>query len=279
MNNFILKTYKRIVVATFCIVCASACNDDFLDRDPLDAVSDASFFNTAADLQSYVNQFYSSTLPRYIYTGGALGAANVGLDLNSDLMVQNDNPRLLQEGASSLAPVTSSTWTSGYSNIRSLNYFMENYDRIPSRDEQTDQYIGEGYFFRAWQYFQMIQSFGDVPYIIQVLDPADKESLFGARESRHQVALGVIQDLDSAIANLNWKGTGSAAPAGRVNKETAIVIKARVALFEGTWERYHAANGTPFAVSGQDGTNFLQMVAPAIDELIDQYFHGRGTIQ
>lgn len=275
MKNFIAYTSKRMAVAILALVMATACNDDFLERDPLDAVSDASFFNTAADLQSYVNQFYNSTLPRYIYTGGALGAANVGLDLNSDLMVQNNNPRMLEENASSLAPVTSGLWTSGYDNIRSLNYFMENYDRIPARDEQTNQYIGEGYFFRAWQYFQMLQAFGGVPYITAVLDPSDKEELYRTRDSRHQVALGIVQDLDSAIANLNWKGTGSAAPAGRVNKETAIVVKARVALFEGTWERYHAANGTPFAVSGQNGDIFLEMIAPAMDELID---HQGGNI-
>ncbi len=45
----------------------------------------------------------------------------------------------------------------------------------------------------------------------------------------------------------------------RINKECAILLKARVCLYEGTWEKYH--QGTGFGVSGKDGTDFLALAA------------------
>ena len=45
-----------------------------------------------------------------------------------------------------------------------------------------------------------------------------------------------------------------------------MLMKARIALYEGTWEKYHA--GTPFGVTGQDGTKFIMIAAAAADQLI-----------
>ena len=67
----------------------------------------------------------------------------------------------------------------------------------------------------------------------------------------------IIEDLDLAISLLQFQGEG-AAVLGRINKEAALHLKTRVGLYEGSWERYHGAKSTPFAVSGSDGTVFLE---------------------
>jgi hypothetical protein len=68
---------------------------------------------------------------------------------------------------------------------------------------------------------------------------------------------------DDAIANLNE--IDETEPS-RINKESALLLKARVCLYEGTWEKYH--KDTPFGVAGEDGTDFLEMAAEAVETLM-----------
>ncbi|MFV0592042.1 MAG: RagB/SusD family nutrient uptake outer membrane protein [Draconibacterium sp.] len=248
------------------LVIAGACQNDFLERAPLDKLSDESYFNTSGDLETYVNGLYSQ-FRRYYFNAGAGSEHNARLDANSDIMIVSKDitSSLNQVGASGLAPVNSSAWNNTYDRIRQVNYFLMHTDKV-TRDDIANQYIGEGFFFRAWNYFNFMADYGDVPYITEPLN-VDSEDLYRTRDSRYDVAKYIIQDLDSAITYLSWKGVGTA-KAGRINKEAAIVLKARVALFEGTWEKYHAQNNTKFAVSGKDGSDLLQMVEPAILQLI-----------
>ncbi len=245
----------------------SSCNEDFLERYPLDAMSDVTYFNSANDLKVLANGFYR-IFPRYHYQQGGNAHDGNRMDTPSDILVTaSPNGTLMRRGSSGQAPDADNTWNSSWDWIRQINYLIENADRVSPRDVEVNQYIGEGYFFRAWVYYSMLVSYGDIPFITNVLGTSDEE-LYRSRNSRYDVAMGMIQDLDSAIVNLSWKGEGPAAGGGRLNKESAIVMKARVALFEGTWERYHSRAGTPFAVTGKNGDDFLAMVAPAVDKLI-----------
>ncbi|MCX6013450.1 MAG: RagB/SusD family nutrient uptake outer membrane protein, partial [Chloroflexi bacterium] len=171
----------------------------------------------------------------------------------------------MQHSNTGLAPVTDATWNNAYDNIRKTNYFLQNAYRVPS-SIAARHYIGEGYFTRAWTYFSLLQRYGDVPFIDKVLN-VDSKELYRTRDPRDFVAGKIIQDLDSAIANLSWKGTGEAV-AGRINKEAALVLKSRVALFEGSWEYYHGRKGTPFKVDGNNGAKFLEAAVAAGDILI-----------
>ena len=247
----------------------SACERDFLERYPLDSMSDATFFTSSSDLKTFMNGFYR-LFPRYHFQGyGGWGAKDDYLDRGTDIQISTGpDGSLMQQGSSGQAPDADGTWNGNYDWIRQANYFIENSTRVTPRNAEVSHFIGEGYFFRAWLYYRHLVRYGDVPYITSVLNVTDDE-LYRTRDSRYDVARGILKDLDSAIVNLYWKGEGATAGAGRVNKESALVMKARVALFEGTWERYHGLQGTPFAVSGKDGTDLLQMVEPAIQQLID----------
>jgi hypothetical protein len=244
----------------------SSCQKDFLERYPLDNMSDATFFASPNDLKVYVNAFYP-LFPRYHFQSQFDGPTNITADANSDILIATGaSGTLLQKGSTGQAPLTNGNWTSNYTWIRKTNYFMKNYQRVTPRGTDTKQYIGEGYFFRAWVYYNMLVQFGDVPIVTEVLS-TDSPDLYKTRDSRNNVAKFIIQDLDSAITNLGWKNSQFAG-VGRVNKEAAIVMKARVALFEGTWERYHGIKNTPFKVTGKNGDDFLKLIEPAVLEVI-----------
>lgn len=263
MKSIIKYTGILLLLLVFSLI---SCQKDFLERYPLDNMSDATFFSSPNDLKVYVNGFYP-IFPRYHFQSQFDGPTNIAADANSDILIATGtNGAFLQKGSNGQAPLTSGTWTSNFSWIRKTNYFMKNYQRVTPRGADAKQYVGEGYFFRAWVYYNMLQTFGDVPIFTDVLN-TDSPELYKTRDSRYDVAKFIIQDLDSAISNLGWKNS-SFAGVGRVNKEAAIVMKARVALFEGTWERYHGIKNTPFKVDGKNGDEFLKMVEPTILELI-----------
>jgi len=263
MKSIIKYTGIFLLILTISL---SACKKDFLERAPLDNMSDATFFSGPNDLKVYVNGLYP-LFPRYHFQGLNDGATNMVVDANSDILIASTGPSsvLLQRGAASQAPLTNATWTSNFTWIRRTNYFLNNYKRVTTSAEAR-QYTGEGYFFRAWVYYNMLVQFGDVPIITEVLNTESPE-LYKLRDSRYDVAKFIIKDLDSAIKNLEWKNN-ILAGGGRVNKEAAIVMKARVALFEGTWERYHGKKNTAFKVAGKTGDEFLNLVEPTVLELI-----------
>jgi hypothetical protein len=74
-----------------------------------------------------------------------------------------------------------------------------------------------------------------------------EEELIAAseRQPRHKVARFIIEDLNKAINLLSESGPGGK---NRVTKDVALLLKSRVALYEATWEKYHA--GTAFVPGG-----------------------------
>lgn len=258
--------YIWIVLITLAISFNSCQREDFLERFPLDAMTEATFFASANDLKVMANGFYR-LLPRYHFqNAGGTVAANFNLDANTDIQVVTTPYSFLdQRGAAGQAPSTDGTWNSSFDWIRQINFLINNANRVATSLE-ANQYIGEAHFFRAWVYLNLLQRYGDVPIYTEVLE-TDSPALYKARDSRYDVAKFIIEDLDVAIANMGWKNS-TFSRQGRVNKEAAIVLKARAALYEGTWERYHGAKSTVFAVNGKDGTEFLEMVEPAILQLI-----------
>lgn len=122
--------------------------------------------------------------------------------------------------------------------LRGLNFFIDNYHKSQDPISETAPYIGEIYFWRAWFYYDKLKQFGDLPWIGKALY-ADSEELFDSRVSRTVIADSIIADLDKAISLLPEK---SMATSGRIHKDVALLFQSRVALYEGTWEKYH--NGT-----------------------------------
>ncbi|MCK5642998.1 MAG: RagB/SusD family nutrient uptake outer membrane protein, partial [Gammaproteobacteria bacterium] len=253
---------KYLVVFLFTLLLSQSCQDNFLDMVPLDANSEATFFTKASDLKNYVNGMYSIVI-RNNLTYNRWSPLDDGSD---DYVGTSPNGNLMRQSSSGQASETSSSWNNGYTNVRKVNYFLMNAGKVAPSIE-ANHYIGEGYFIRAWVYFGLLQQFGGVPYITELLE-TNSEELYRIRDSRDFVAAKIIEDLDKAIENLQWKGVGAAKEAGRINKESALTLKTRVALYEGTWERNHGAKNTPFAVSGKDGSDFLQATVTAGDMLI-----------
>lgn len=255
--------YISIMTMFASVSLLSGCSD-FLEKYPQDAMSDQDYFTKDTDLEYYMNGLYDGILrSANYYKWSNLNTAN------DDWAGESPSETLMQHSTSGLASETSGTWNNAYDYIRKVNYFLENAYRVPNMGKIGKHYLGEGYYCRAVKYFDLLQTFGGVPYISKVLN-VDSEELYTPRSSRKEIVEKIIADLDSAILYCDWKGEGEAS-AGRINKEAALVMQSRVALYEGSWEYYHGKKGSKFQVQGSDGSVFLKKGIEAGEQLIEKY--------
>ncbi|CAZ98084.1 RagB/SusD family nutrient uptake outer membrane protein [Zobellia galactanivorans] len=206
-----------------CILLLVGCSDDYLDKEPLSDVTENNFFLKASDLQLYTNGFYRMLPSTSIYDGDAVADNIVSTTLSEEM-----------RGARTI-PTTGGGWDWAY--LRDINYFIENYEKCEDESAKL-HYSGVAYFFRAYFYFQKLQRFGEVPYYETTISADDMESLQAPRESRQFITDRILEDLDRAIANLNEE-----VQAYRITKYSALALKSRVALYEGTFGKYRNLPG------------------------------------
>lgn len=238
-----MKKYIILLVLTLFVGMLTSC-DDFLDREPLDQVTPQMYFKTAEELSAYTIRDYPFTTVTNAY-----GINLFGLDNHTDNQAGTGYPVFWQPGQKKVsAGVGSWDWA----RIRNANYFLENVlpkyenDEISGNKDHIKHYIGEMYVIRAYNYYQKLVTYGDFPIVTEVLP--DEESVLieaSKRKPRHVVARFILDDLDQAVTFLMDNPPNGK---NRISKNVAYLLRARVALFEGTWEKHH--KGTAFVPGG-----------------------------
>ena len=236
----------------------SSC-DGYLDKFPETDLSPESFYSSEKELELATNGFYAMLSK----PDGTFDGALQDNDLQYHVSLSN-----IQMGSRS---AENESWsTSTWSDLRSLNYYLERSVNC-TNEEVRKKYDGVAYFFRAMFYYEKVRKYGDMPWYDHVISDSDKASLYRPRDSRGFVMQKVMEDLDKAIDGLPVTWTEGVY---RVSKYAAYAFKSRVALFEGTWRKYHDVPDETY--TKEDGTQitlsseyFLQQAADAAKAVID----------
>ena len=199
-----------------------SCSDEYLNKEPLSEVTEDSFFLKASDLELYTNGFYRMFPEASIYNGDERAGEIITTTLSEEVR------------SARLIPTSGGGWNWDY--LRDINYFLDNYEKCDDESAKR-HYSGVARFFRAYFYFEKVKRFGDVPWYEKTIDPTDTESLQKPRDSRQFVVDKIIEDLDYAIENLNEE-----VQAYRITKYSALALKSRVGLYEGTFEKYRGVS-------------------------------------
>ena len=247
-----MKT-KNIFLALIATALSSAmisC-DDFLDREPTSELAPETFFTDVSHLQAYADKYYSSILPGN--SGNSYGFyAN---DKGTDNQISQSAPSYFCTGEWRV-PNSSGDWS--FTNIYHLNFFFANVlprfgedlngsgNTISGDLKSIRHYIGELYTLRALEYFKRYQAFGDYPIVTDPLTD-NMEILTDAakRSPRNEVARFILSDLDKAAILMDGKDFQTT----RINRDVALLLKSRVALFEATWLKYF--KGSAFVPNGE----------------------------
>ena len=225
----------------------------YLDKEPFTSLNPGSAFKTVGDLQLYTNSFYVYQMPNAnaIFTG----------DNTSDYISGNNPPLLMTAQVNANNPPSANAWsrataaTGSWPELRNINYFLQNNTNPAISDSIRNSYSGIARFFRAWWYYNMVKEFGNVPWVGTALSTVDS-SLYKTQDPRTLVMDSIEADLDYAIAH---------APAAKDNgcstitKWTALALKTRVGLFEGSFRKYH----TELGLTGSAATWFNNSVSAA----------------
>ena len=215
-----MKTkFLHIATALLFAGFTSSCSD-FLDRYPLDELSDSSFWKTENDAMMDVTDIY-----------GCLPTWDQDEDINSDNAVHGIKWAAGNISKGIYDPMDQS-WAGSYTPIRQCNLVLEKVKDIEMSDESRKKIEGQAYFFRAFVYFNLIRSFGDVPYIDKPLNLTDVEDI--TRTPREEVYAKVMADFDKAIEYLPEEWDAANTP--RVTKGAALAMKARAALYYNNWQ-------------------------------------------
>jgi hypothetical protein len=216
---------RRFSLIVFAGLLLTGCSK-FLNKPPYAAITSSQAFANASDLQLYTNSFYVNMMPSAddIFTG----------DNTSDYIAGNNIPALMTSATNA---DNDSAWS--FTNLRNINYFLENYNNPAIPAATRANYAGVARFFRAWFYYNLVRKYGDVPWYGYTLSTSDS-TLYKPRDPRTLVMDSVIVDLDSAIAEAP---ATKDATCTQVTKWTALALKSRVCLFEGTFRKYHTELG------------------------------------
>ena len=280
-----MKKMKYINIAKVLLLSCSlailpAC-DDFLDEEPQSEVSPEKYLLNESQLEAYVNKYYADYDNWKSDSDDKGGMIPSFWGSENGSTYKDDNATDNQQGTN--GRYLKDTWTvaqSGgkwnFTNINALNYYLQTVvprlenGELTGTESNLKHLVGEGYFLRALEYFFRLQRLGDFPIVKTVL-PDEQEALTEAskRSPRNEVARFILSDLDQAISlmNNNVKKT-------RLSKNAALLLKSRVALFEATWEKYHAGtalvpNGTGWPGAGKDYNAGYQFPSGSIEKEIE----------
>ena len=210
----------KYVMLAAVLLTLTAC-EDFLVRKPKDQLSPDTYFRTEMECQLFTNNFYT-----------ILPAASDFYHEEDDYVI----PKSLSDKVKGnrVVPSTAGTWN--WNMLRQINFFLSRSHQCEDSGVRA-KYEALARFFRAYFYFEKVKRYGDVPWVDEPIDANDK-SLYRARDPREMVMEYVLDDIDFAIAHL---------PAGkdvyRATKWTALALKSRIFLFEGTFRKYHGLQG------------------------------------
>ncbi|TKG95871.1 RagB/SusD family nutrient uptake outer membrane protein [Puteibacter caeruleilacunae] len=214
---------KNIYLIVILLIGVSCSKD--LDLAPKDKLSSAEYWKTAEHFETGANAFY-----RDLPTIG-----DIAVDQNSDI-IKHANGNNISQGLNTI-PASSSTWNNGYKRIRQRNILIERGSEEDVKDI-AQRYVAEARWFRVYEYFELFKKFGDLPIITKPLD-TNSEELYAPRNPRSEVVEFMLSELNDIIPVLPKQKDLPQKEWGRITWNAAQALKSRIALFEGTWAKYH----------------------------------------
>ena len=236
------------ILTAGCTMALVSC-EEWLDKYPLAQMSPETFFSNENELQAFSNKFYTAFPSDGLYNE------------YWDNIIHNDLPQEMRGGRT--IPASGGGWT--WTDLRDINTLLEYSVNCKDLDVRN-HYDALARFFRAYFYFEKIKRFGDVPWYAKPIGSADAE-LNRPRDSREYVMQRMIEDIDFAIRYLPAKHD-----LYRITKWTALALKSRFCLFEGTFRKYHGID-----TEENDWKYYLDLAAKASEEFITNSGYGLYT--
>lgn len=202
----------------------SSCKESFLEETLITQYSTDRFL-TQDGLDELVTGAYQKLKFKFNYIWG-IECYNMGVDEFTD--ANNTMPawnHYSQDLNSSETGANQPVWDNYYGLIEPANIIIANMPLYYDQSSSTyNTRLGEGYFLRAYGYFELVKQFGGVPI---KLTPSTTVETYFTRDSEEDVYNQIIEDFEKAYELL----PGTPEQTGRITKYAAAHFLAKVHLF------------------------------------------------
>lgn len=250
------------------LVVATGCKDDFLEEKRDYGAVDNQVFQDPILAQAYVDYIYGLFQPAnnaqaFVISNAATDNGtynNAFTQTTEELAGETDwnkeYPNISYEfthankyfGQRMPTSVNNNTWT----RLRQINIFLTEVDKYGMAEDVKNKLKGQLYFWRAWQYFELVRLYGGVPIVLTPTDPISGQEVSNIpRSTSSETIEQILADLDVAQSLLPGVWAGS--DWGRITSGAAAALKGRVLLTwasplfnrnddKGRWQRAYEAN-------------------------------------
>lgn len=261
--------YKYLIVTSLFVSALTGCSK--LEQLPSDKLSVETTFTDEFGFQTYAWQFYDAfpAYGRYSEDGGQ--PYSIGNDINSDFLARSvDGGQSAWIAKIKQIPNNDDFYNSVYYRLRTIYTMLENIDKSAMSEDARNHWKAVCYFFRAYNYIDLVNLYGDVPYINHKLTDKE-EDLYKDRTPRETIVKSILEDLDFAVANLRKKDNGAYLPGSNaITPDAALALISRFCLREGTWRKYHKDTPQPSPLT-TEANFFLEKSAEASKKLMQAY--------
>ncbi|HEY4289669.1 MAG TPA: RagB/SusD family nutrient uptake outer membrane protein [Puia sp.] len=232
---------RYLPLALLMISMGTACKK-YVDVTNPDALADPAFWKSENSVRAYSWEFYDA-FP------GFGNSSSLNGDFYFPTLTDDQAPVGFTQFPTTTA-VSNNDWGTSISStvfvsfgyIRKANIMLDRIDIVDMPDEAKNHWKGIGHFFRALEYFKMVQEFGGVPWYGHAADISDSGQIYKPRDPRQLVMDSVLADINFAVTNLRQVDQ-----ANTINKDVALALKSRICLYEGTYRKYHTELNLPDA--------------------------------
>jgi len=242
-----MKNSKLKYIFFALLFVAAGCKDDFLEEKRDYGAVDNQVFKDPILAQAYVDYIYGLFEPAnnaqaFIISNSASDNgtySNVFSQTTEELAGETDwnkeYPSISYEflhankyfGQRMPTSVNNNTWT----RLRQINIFLTEVDKYGMAEDVKNKLKGQLYFWRAWQYFELVRLYGGVPIVLTPTDPISGQDISNIpRSTSSETIEQIIKDLDLAQSLL--PGVWGSSDWGRITSGAAAALKGRVLL---TW--------------------------------------------
>lgn len=268
MKNKIFKRSFVVALVTL-LMASSGCQKDYLDRQPLSEYLSSNFYNNEGAIAQGANGCYMMLKLNHSGPSSSLIPFSILWDMYTPFGIERADNNSIGIGSIDLRtsfPVEL-TYANLYTAVARCNSVISGsepfYDDL---NDQAKQYVSEVRVLRAYFNMLLVSLFGDVAYFEEPVTEAQIREL--TRTPWQTVVERIITDLDEASVNLPWVATEF----GRVDKSVAFGLKARMALYAASWNKFGFGKD---AVKDQaKATAYFRMAADAAKRVMDE--SGRG---
>ncbi|MEB2775089.1 RagB/SusD family nutrient uptake outer membrane protein [Algoriphagus sp. D3-2-R+10] len=210
--------------------------EDYLDKAPLGELTSENFFKDELQATQAVNATYSHLRNFNVHVFSYIGITDIASDDADKGSVPGD-AGFLQDindftfDANNTA--VNGIWSGYFQGVFRANQVIANVPEIDMDGQLKTRLIGEARFLRAYFYFFLVRTYGDLPLIDHPLNPDEYKQ---TRVSKDLIYDFIEEDLSFAAANLPEKSEYPASELGRATAGAAKSFLAKVHLFQNDYQ-------------------------------------------